>query len=142
MPPFPVDDRKDLGRANFKVQTSQARILVVLAEEECPPLTKAALAEAAGFSPGSGTINSSLNGVPEGSSSGKPRLGLLEMELVYRVELDIDGVMEMVYFITPKGREALRDWMTSNGGLPKMRSKEASTNLRYQGGSDVESGQD
>lgn len=128
MPPFPEDSQA-------RIRTPQARLLVVLSEEDCPPLTKARLAEAAGFSAGSGTINSSLNEVPEGSSSGPARPGLLEIGFVQRFSLDIDGVEEVVHIITEAGREALKVYMATHGKLPKMRSREASTNKRYQGGS-------
>jgi len=127
VPKFPDD-------LPHKIRTPQARLLVVLSGEDCPPLTKAALAEAAGFSAGSGTINSSLNGVPEGSSSGPARPGLLEMGFVKRFPLDIDGVEEVVHVITEEGRAALAAYMETHGGLPKMRSKEASTNRRYGDG--------
>ncbi len=131
MPKFPEEDRKPLSRAPVKLRTPQARILAVLAYEDCPPLIKSALAEAAGFTAKSGTINSSLNGIPEGSSSGKPTLGLIEMGYVLRSPLDIDGIQEVVYSITEKGRGALAQWMSDNGGLPKMRDKKISTNRRY-----------
>jgi hypothetical protein len=127
MPPFPKE-------SPIEVRTPQARLLVVLSEEDCPPLTKIKLAEAAGFSPGSGTIVTALNGVREGSSHGSACLGLLEMGFVQRFSLDIDGIEEVVHVITEEGREALRDYMETHGGLPKMRSKEASTNRRYSGG--------
>lgn len=97
-------------------------------------MTKPALSEAAGFSVGSGTINSSINGVPENSSSGKARPGLLEMKLVRRIDLDVDGQSELVYVITEAGREALRAWMAERGGLPPMRDKTISTNRRYGDG--------
>lgn len=114
-----------------KLRLPQARILLALRSGAC--LTRNKLAEAAGFSVISATVWRALNGVREGSSTGDPRPGLLELGYVSKEDLDIDGVAETNYSITESGIEAIDEWLQHNE-VPEVRSRELSVNKRYSGG--------
>ena len=117
---------------NIKLRTPEARVLAELLNGAC--LTRTKLNQRIGFSELSGTVNFALNGMKIGPSSSKHYPGLLALKLVTRTELDIDGLKEWVYEITPLGREALQSYLDKRGGeMPPMRSKEDSTNSRYKG---------
>lgn len=141
MPPLPrlakrgdTSKLKEMDWTGFRLRLPQIRVLKVLAgseEDDSPMLNRAKLSERAGFSPISGTINSCLRGVPHGSSSGPARPGLLTLGYVQTFELDINGIPELVYQITEKGKEAL-EAVLSEVKIPKMRDKVMSTNSRYK----------
>jgi hypothetical protein len=105
----------------------QARVLRALMPtgdgKTAPVLTRVQLAQRAGFSPTSGTINRALHGIHPDSSSGSPYQGLLDLGLVGEVELD--GIK--AYRITPDGRKAIEKL----GELPKLKEKASCTNYRY-----------
>jgi hypothetical protein len=88
-----------------------------------PVLTRVQLAERAGFTPTSGTINRALHGIHTGSPSGSPYQGLLDLGLVDEVELH--GIK--AYQINPAGRKAIEKL----GELPKPKDKASCTNYRY-----------
>jgi hypothetical protein len=115
------------ARLKLDLRIPQLRILRVLGEGGS--LTRAKINQRCGFSEQSGTIVSAMNGVREGSSSGAARPGLLALGLVVKEDLDIDGVVEMSYIITSKGREALE--LHAGIKLPEMRNKDSTTNKRY-----------
>lgn len=120
-------------KKSVKLRLPQIRVLAVLcASRPDPLLSRGALAERCGFSPLSGTVTRVLNGVREGSSSGSARPGLVPIGYVSKTDLDIDGVIETVYQITPQGRQAYEDWIEEHGELPPMRGADISTNKRYQ----------
>ena len=105
----------------------QARVLRALMPTDDskagPVLTRVQLAQRAGFSQTSGTINRALHGIHTGSPSGSPYQGLLEIGLVDEVELD--GIK--AYQITLDGCEAIEKL----GELPKLKDKASCTNYRY-----------
>lgn len=117
----------DVMAPPIKILTHQLRVLRALATGDA--LNRPKLCQAAGFSPTSGTITNALNGIRPGSSTGSPRLGLVQMGLVERLELDIDGAMEVAFVITAAGRQALAD---RGEELPPLRDKDLSTNNRYK----------
>lgn len=114
-----------------KLRLPQLRVLAILADGS-PLLTRSKIAEKAGFSAVSGTVTRVLNGVKQGSSSGAARPGLMELGMLVKVELDIDGVTEVGYQITEAGREALRKYQRIHNQLPPLRRSDISTNKRYK----------
>ena len=113
----------------------QARVLAVLVPDvgDDPPLgtvPRAALAEAAGFIPTSGTMSKVLNGIqnPE-SSTGKQQDGLLQYGYIERVTIDLDGMTTDAYRITRSGIRAIRLWLASNE-LPAKRDEALCTNRK------------
>lgn len=109
------------------LRTPQARVLSILVpkngDEQLPLLTRVELAERAGFSTTSGTINRVLHGVSENSSSGGPHKGLLDLQLLERV---VEGGINR-YRITPAGIKAIK----AHPELPEMRDKDICINNRY-----------
>ena len=89
------------------LRVPQARVLKALLALGSGSLTRANLAEIAGFTRTSGTTSRALRGISKGSSSGTPHPGLLELGYVIRTDLDIDGLWEAHYKITDKGIEAV-----------------------------------
>jgi hypothetical protein len=126
----------ELAKVPPPLKVPQARVLAALCPEagvDDPPLgtvPRAALAEAAGILPTTGTINRVLNGIPDGSSSGASHPGLVETGLIERVELDLDGRATDSYRITRAGIAAVRAWLATNE-LPPLRDAESCTNRRY-----------
>lgn len=123
-------------KPKIELRVPQARLLAALIPAdptsywtEWPFLNRAALAVQAGYTAISGSVTRALNGVREGSSSGPPQLGLLALELVEEVELDLDGVKELNYRATPLGIRVYKEYITKRGGqLPKHRDKAVSVN--------------
>lgn len=111
-----------------RLRSHQLRILQVLGTEDA--LGRNGICTRIGWSATSGTFTNAMNGVKEGSSTGGAHPGLVRLGLVEKVELDIDGLVELVYRITEQGREALR---LHGDELPDMRDKTISTNKRYRG---------
>lgn len=125
-------------RRDLPLRTPQARALSVLMpddqslpESEWSAFGKAQLQERMGLTPLSGTLTRVLNGIREGSSSGDPHPGLLARGLVVEIPIDVEGVSLVLYQITRAGVEAYEKHVREHGKLPTMRSREASTNLRY-----------
>lgn len=92
-----------------KLRTPQARLLRALMPDdpttywtEWPLLDRASLRVACGLSP-KNTMNRLING----DSSGRGAPGLVPLGLVEVVKLDVDGVSEDSYRITPAGIAAL-----------------------------------
>ena len=113
----------------------QARVLNALMacdDGANPVLSRMQLAENAGFVPTSGTINGALHGIADGSSTGKPHMGLIDLGYVSRLPLDVDGAVEIHYQITSLGIEALEKYLSDGGKLPPVRDKAASVNRRYK----------
>jgi hypothetical protein len=124
------------------LRVPQLRILEVLNGEDPdnpPLLSRVKICQRAGFSEISGTITSALNGVPPNSSSGPARPGLVELGMVTKETIDVDGEEELVFRITPAGRAALAAFFDAGGTLPKHRDKKSSTNLRYKEDGDAAS---
>lgn len=116
------------------LRVPQARCLKALYPNDKgvrPALSRAKLAQRAGFTPVSGTVTRALSGVREGSSSGDAHKGLLDLGYVKRLELDIDGGKETAYQITAAGIKAYERHIAATGRLPKHRDKDISTNHRY-----------
>ena len=105
----------------------QARVLRALlpldGNGDTPALTRVELAERAGFTIRSGLINRVLQGIREGSSSGNPHKGLLDLKLVAAIESN--GIKK--YRITPKGINAIKE----HPRLPELRDKTICVNYRY-----------
>lgn len=112
----------------ISLKVPQVRALLALRDGSL--LTRDKLKERTGVTPASGTITRVMNGIREGSSSGAPHPGLLELGLVLAFPIDVDGLEETVHEITDEGKAALDRWLEENE-LPERRSIEASTNLRY-----------
>lgn len=126
-----------------RLRTMQARVLSALIPstpempvESWPVLCKAQLGIRAGYTAISGSITRALNGIPPGSSSGEPHLGLLDLGLVISIILDIDGLEEVNYRTTPAGVAAYQTHIAERGELAKRKSVTASTNQRYRKGQD------
>ncbi len=125
-----------------KLRVPQARILQALlpvSEDDCveewPLLVRAVMARRAGYSPISGSVTRALMGVKEGSSSmksGKGMKGLMALGLIETVELDIMGVKETNYRITPLGVKAYEQFVRSGAKIkPVSGDASAHTNKRY-----------
>ncbi len=120
------------------LRVPQARILRALMPDDpsgprsnWPTLTRPVLAQLAGYTPISGSVTRALVGIREGSSSGDPHLGVVQLELVRVMELNMDGVTEINYRITPLGIAALHQFLASGGKLPPVRDPSVHTNNRY-----------
>jgi hypothetical protein len=95
------------------------------------------LARKAGFKPGSGTINVVLHGIKKGSKYARPHKGALDLGLIEKVEVEVDGDRtETVYRIGLAGTEALHAYEHSETFSAKKARKvrEASlcVNKRYK----------
>lgn len=116
----------------------QARVLRALLPNdhndppsEWPLLTKTALGIRAGYSAISGSVTRALNGIKEGSSSGDPHKGLLDMKLCEVVVINVEGLQEDNYRITREGIRALFQFILDGGKLPPVREPSVHTNHRY-----------
>jgi hypothetical protein len=91
------------------------------------------IAERIGVSPISGTVTRAMRG-RKGDRFGPRQRGLIELRCVKELTLDIEGVLEVNYQITPAGRLHLADYLAQRQGrpLPRLRDADASTNLRYR----------
>lgn len=133
LPPPPSPD-------DIRVRLPQLRILAALAgdadnPDNTPLLTRHKICERTGFSEISGTINAALNGTPEGSSTingGPRRPGLLELDLVRRSKLTVEGDEELVFEITPAGLAVLERQRAELEKSPALRDAASSTNRRYK----------
>lgn len=129
------------------LRVPQARLLAALLPpypddppEEWPLITRAVLAVRAGYTAISGSVTRALNGIREGSSSGDAHPGLRALGHVEVVEIDVDGLIEDNYRITPTGIAAIQAWLAANpDGLPDVRDADSATNHRYRE-ADVEAG--
>ncbi len=102
---------------NVKISKSQARILAILLPDdesepvsEWPIWTRAMLRKKVGFSE-KNTLNRPING----DSTNKEHLGLLPMGLISEFKMDIDGLIETSYHITPRGIEVYRTYEETKG---------------------------
>jgi len=128
----------------FQLRVPQARVLLALQPDchedpfsEWPLLTRAMLGVKAGYTPLSGSITRALNGVRDGSSSGPPQRGLIELGMVEVISLNIEGLTEDNYRITPTGVTAISSYLKENGGdLPPLKDVAICTNNRYRKGGD------
>lgn len=124
------------------VTVPQARVLKALMpqfpddpEFEWPVFTRSVLNVRVGYSAISTGITRPLRGIPVGSSSGKPHPGLLDMDMVEIVTLDIDGIKEDSYKITALGILAFQKYVSVHGdNLPVMKDASVYTNERYKKG--------
>lgn len=121
------------------LRVPQARILSALLPpypddppSEWPLVTRQVLARRAGYTPISGTINRVLHGIPPGSSSGEPHPGLLDLKLIEKLKVDVDGVSEDNYRITPEGIRAIQHYFASGKRIPELRNREYCINDRYK----------
>ena len=118
-----VDEAPDIP----KLRTPQLRVLAALRDGAI--LSRTRINQAAGFSEGSGTLNYALNGMKVSKANPRPHPGLMELGLVEKLLLDIDGLEEQCYRITGLGLAVL---VTDGRELGALRSKEVSTNKRYK----------
>ena len=125
-----VEDFLEQYLANLRVPQIRA-LLVLRGEGRGIPLalSRAKLQERCGFTPTSGTVTRVMRGLPGGTSSGPACPGLIELGLVRVLNLEVDGVTEQCYQITPMGQGVI-DCHT--GDLPPLRSVNGSTNSRYK----------
>ncbi len=111
----------------------QLRVLKALIGErgEANPMyCRAELAEKANYTELSGTLWRALNGLREGSSSGAAHPGLLQMGMVARHDINIDGYKDTLYEITEKGVRAFWEYCP-DGMLPEVRNRAVCVNKRY-----------
>src|SRR5262245_3834378 len=110
------------------MRVTHARVLDALMptgdSKTVPVLTRVELAERAGYTPISGTINRALRGSQAGSSSGTPHQGVLGLGWVEKVELKGNKA----YRITPAGCKAFEQLVDE---LPQLKDKASCTNYRY-----------
>jgi hypothetical protein len=127
----------------------QVRVLQLLMPDDptrhpinWPAVNRAQLAIRAGYTGTSGSITRALNGIREGSSSGKAHPGLLALGLVEELLLDVNGVDEMSYLITPAGIRAYQAHLAAHGGrLPSVKDAALCTNDRYLAQADALGGE-
>lgn len=94
-----------------------------------PVLGRTDLAIRAGYSPGAGTINRALHGVPKGSAYLDSHLGALDLGYIELLRIEIEaGIHETVYRITGKGETAVRKFTRR---APKKRDGAIHANHRY-----------
>lgn len=117
----------------------QARVLAALMPEDVnspsidwPLITRANLNTACGYSQISTGVTRPMQGIPPGSSSGNSYPGLIALKYVEEIVLDIEGVSEINYRITPIGAMAYLEWSITNGKLPELRDKNSCINDRYK----------
>jgi hypothetical protein len=121
------------------LRVPQARVLRVLMPAdpsdhwiEWPVLTRAQLAVRAGYTGTSGSITRVLNGIHEcNRTSGDPHPGLLARGLIEEEPLDICGLIEMNYRITPAGIREYQAWVAAGGRLPAVKDAALCVNDRY-----------
>lgn len=127
-------------RSQQPLRTPQARVLAALQPEypddpisEWPLVTRAQLGVRAGYTAISGTVTRALNGIRDGSSSGDPHPGLLALDLIEEVVLDLDGHSEVNYRVTTAGIQAYQSYLAKRDGkLPQLRDAAVCTNDRYK----------
>lgn len=88
-----------------RLRGGQVRVLQALSGGRV--LTRDKLRAEIGLSPISGTLSYLLNGMKVSKANPKGHPGLVELGMVTRITLDIDGIEEVCYRITPTGEEAL-----------------------------------
>lgn len=93
------------------LRTPHARVLLALMPKrpsdpvcEWPVFTRAQMRVACGFSP-TNSMNRILHGVKEGPHK---HLGLIGEGYLEEVPIDVDGLIEMNYRLTPKGLQVCR----------------------------------
>ncbi len=125
-------------RRSKPLRIPQARVLRALMPidpnssiSEWPFITLITLSDRVGVSRKSDSIRRALRGLPEGSSSGDPHIGLLGLGYVEIIMLDIEGVSEANYRITTKGIQAFQKYVNDGGKLPEVRDVSLCTNHRY-----------
>jgi hypothetical protein len=115
------------------INTKEARVLAVLADAETRGayLTSDKIASAADYS-SAGTVGHALYGInPHGRSTGKYRPGLVKLRYATKEVLDIEGLPETTFGITPLGKEALAERL-KKGPLPApKKDRHKYTNKRY-----------
>lgn len=122
------------------LRVPQARLLQSLipsdpndSPSEWPIYTRMAMNIRAGYTAISGTSTRALNGIRHDTKSGPRHKGLVDLGYVKVIKLNIDGVTETNYQITPAGIKAFQEYITENGNsLPPLRDAALCTNDRYQ----------
>ena len=118
-----------------KLRLPQARVLEALiptSEAKTPAINREDLAQMAGFRRKAGTINRVLHGIPKGSSSGTPHVGLLALGLIEEIPKGVKGTTVLRYRITQMGREALERYKNEHGDLPPLKDEGTFVNDRYR----------
>lgn len=122
------------------LRVPQARVLQALMPEypddpphEFPLLNRAALGVQAGYTAISGTVTRALDGIQRaGTKMGTPHPGLLARGLVEVVTLDLEGITEINYRITPTGVKVFQAYVAAGGRLPPLKDTVACVNNRYK----------
>lgn len=140
---MPVSPKRDPFAApppeTTDLKLPQARALAALMPDrvdtpqfDWPTMTRAVLAVRMGYTDMSGTATRAINGGR--NMPGGPRFpGLLAMEYIEEVVLDIDGVSETNYQITTAGIRAYQAYVAQRGALPAVKtSGQECTNNRYK----------
>lgn len=113
--------------------TVQLRILKVLADSG-GILTRLKIQKRVGFSTLSATVTNTMNGVAVGSTHCKRgKVGLLALGLVEKIQVEVVGVLEEGYRITPLGKQALEECGGGND-LPPLKDRTLCTNSNKKKG--------
>jgi hypothetical protein len=121
--------------AQSPLRIPQARVLQVLLPRpeqhptEWPLLSRKVIARRMGCSMKSGSVTRALNGQLSGKS-GPPQVGLIAQGYVEVVEVDVDGVAEVNYRITPAGVAAYQAFLAAGKKIPSPRK--GTVNNRYK----------
>ncbi len=131
--------RPSTDKSVVSLRVPQARVLAALMPidqsdppSEWPLLTRTILGIRAGYTATSGMVNRVLGGIQHKCKSGEAHPGILELELIEKESVEVDGVTEMNYRITAAGIQAYRHHITTYGKLPEFREKSLCVNDRYK----------
>lgn len=146
---MPVNANRDLfsgqlvDKNDLSLRLPQVRVLHVLMPKDLTApviewviVNRAQLSVRTGCTSISGTITRALNGIKEGSSSGRPCPGLLARKMIEEIVLDIEGVLEVNYRITPLGAKAYHEYINNHGPLKELREAARCINT-HQGKGDT-----
>lgn len=99
---------------------------------EWPLITRSQLAVKAGYSVISGTVTRVLNGIhKDNKTTGNPHPGMIQRGYIEVVVVDVEGVKETNYRITPSGIRAVQRFVKSGRKLPPLRDSKLCINDRY-----------
>jgi hypothetical protein len=123
----------------LKLRIPQVRVLTALAPEDWesptidwPTLSRVGIAMRSGTSTISDLITRALNGLHPKKHPDKSYLGLLALDYVVSIELDIDGKSEVYYQLTEAGALYLREHTAMYGKLKPPKPREVCLNSKYQ----------
>ena len=137
---MPLSPRHKSALVHEPLRIPQARLLQALMPKfiedppsEWPLITRAQLAVRAGYTPISGSVTRALSGIKErNKTSGDPHLGVIGKGMVEVITVDVEGVRETNYRITPIGIKAFQRFIASGRKIPAtVRDAALCVNDRY-----------